>query len=270
MIPHEPIFCNIRDNKNLGDMLCSARSIFEEWPNAVPIDFRDVPDGPEPLIVGGGGMLHPGVDNWIAQQGMRRMVFTVGIGLNYHDPKQQHGWEYKLRPAVLAGLRDKSVAITHERFTYCPCPTAGAIYWEDLREKATHNRDVCIFQHYDRPIGFPFDSSIPRFTNLWSPGTSLEETAKYLGEFETVVTNSYHGALWSARMGCNVVVWRPFSSRFQTGLPFRVTIAKTMAEYRAAVDTWKSGSYKDDVHTALMEDYIHLCDFVDSVLGLLT
>ena len=50
MIPHQPIFTNIQDRFNLGDMLCNAKEIFPEFKDSPMVDFREVTDGPEPLI----------------------------------------------------------------------------------------------------------------------------------------------------------------------------------------------------------------------------
>ena len=214
MIPHQPIFTNIQDRFNLGDMLCNAKEIFPEFKDSPMVDFREVTDGPEPLIVGGGGMIHPGIDMWIRRQAFQRMVFLVGVGVNYHKSEQQNGWQTRIRHCSLAGIRDKSLVADHDRFLYCPCPTAAMADWDTLRAMAKHEKDLLVLQHYDFPIKHPFPDSLPRVTNRWTPGCTITQIATELGKYRRVVTNTYHGALWSARMG-----WSPLQVSSQSPGP---------------------------------------------------
>lgn len=262
--PHRPIFVNIQDNHNLGDMLCSASGLFPEF-SAAPVDFRSVTDGPEPLIVGGGGLLHPGIDKWIHQQACRRPVILLGVGLNYHLSSPPAGWEDLIKPCLCVGLRDKSVAADHPRFSYCPCPTTGLIPWNDLRAESRGDRYSVVFEHYDYPIVYPGSESVERRTNRWFAGGTLEEVAKSLGRFKRVLTNTYHGALWSLRMGCEVVLWRPFSTRFSTGLPCRLPAAHSAEDLDACWTVWQDERYRRDVNDALQKDFAHLDAFREEV-----
>jgi hypothetical protein len=267
-----PVFANIRDQHNLGDMLCSAKSVFPELSGAPVYDFRAVPEGSGPLIVGGGGMLHPGVDLWIDAQARKRPVVVFGVGINYHNGASIADWQSKLWPCLLVGLRDKRVVLNHSRFAYCPCPTTGAIDWRQLASEATHDQDLLLFEHFDRPMAREFGlnrlgsrGGLEIFTNRWSPGVDLTSVARSLGQYRHVVTNSYHGALWSLRMGCRVALFRPFSSRFDTGLPCRLPRFDELSQMAAAFAVWDDEKYRSDVAAALNADFEYLDDFREQV-----
>lgn len=270
MIPHEPIFANIRDRHNLGDMLCGARAIFPELPNARVLDFREVTDGPEPLIVGGGGLLHPGVDSWIGRQARIRSVVLLGVGINYHDERSARGWEERKGSCIHVGLRDKTFAMAHPRYEYCPCPTAGMLNWPEYERKAPHSEELLLFQHFDRPILAPGTVKMPRRTNLWDPAVTLASVATDLGRYRRVLTNSYHGALWSLRVGCHVALWKPFSSRFSTGFPVKLPVCDQISDLNRAFSAWDNADYRERVRVALNSDYDYLEEFRQTVLEFLT
>jgi hypothetical protein len=169
---------------------------------------------------------------------------------------------------LLVGLRDKRVVLNHSRFAYCPCPTTGAIDWRQLASEATHDQDLLLFEHFDRPLAREFGlpgSGCGIFTNTWSPGADLASVAVNLGHYRHVVTNSYHGALWSLRMGCRVALFRPFSSRFDTGLPCRLPRFDEVSGLAAAFAVWDDEKYRSDVAAALNADFDYLDDFREQV-----
>jgi hypothetical protein len=267
--PHVPIFANIRDNKNLGDMLCGAKRCFPEFPDAPEVDFRQVPDGPEPLVLGGGGMIHPGIDRWIQNQAMKRTVFLVGVGVNYHDDRPVEKWQGFIRPCLNAGLRDRAIIESHDRFAYCPCPTTVGCDWEQWRAVSNRKEDLLVFQHYDHLIGAPFGPRFTRFTNLWHDGITLDQMGRYLSRFQRVVTNTYHGALWSALSGCRVVIWKPFARRFRTGLPTPLPIADSRDELDKAWGWWEYEDNRMQTIANLNQCYGDLADFRETVMNIL-
>jgi hypothetical protein len=270
MNPHTPIFANIRDNKNLGDMLCGAKQCFHEFPDAPEMDFREVTPGPEPLVVGGGGMIHPGIDHWIHKQAMQRTVFLFGVGVNYHDDRPLSDWQGLVRPCLNAGLRDRDIVRHHDRFQFCPCPTTTAIDWEQWRTRPQMKQDLLVFHHYDHQIGVPFPAKVPRLPNIWREGLTLTEMGSYLSKFQRVVTNSYHGALWSALSGCRVVVWKPFARRFRTGLPTHIPIANNSEELEAAWGWWEHEDNRTDTIANLNNCYDETAAFKETVMNILS
>lgn len=264
-----PIFANIRDGLNAGDMFCSASAVFPEIHHPVVLDFRAVIEGPSPLIVGGGGLLHPGVDDWIERQSKIRPVILFGVGVNYHDPADIDRWKEKIRKCVLVGLRDKPLCSTAPNVEYCPCPTMGVHDWPHARREATHEKPLGVYEHYEHPIDVEVAVE-DRLTNRWMPGGSIHTFVQWLGRYRTVVTNSYHGALWSARLGCRTVLYRPFSNRFVTGIPVKLPVAHEPDQIGATIAAWDCPDYATRVAADFDADEVHLWNFMRRTMDYLT
>lgn len=166
----------------------------------------------------------------------------MGIGLNYHtrmpaffllpendsdclgvkiEPPSGHppNWKSFLDDCPIVGLRDKAEALAEPRFRYCPCPTLRLVNWKEIRKASTNRQGMLVIEHYDFPVqGF---SQAPRMTNRFT-GDGIAVIAEKLSQYEFVVTNTYHGALWSLLAGCRVTVFSPFSCRFNTGFPCKL------------------------------------------------
>lgn len=210
----DPTFVHIIDGRNFGDLICSPRGHFAEWADCRELDYRALPvsDGHSPLVIGGGGMLHPGVDEWILRESRQRPCIVWGIGLNYHAPAPPDDWPRFLAHCRLAGIRDRGEA---ERLglPWAPCPTclSPELDWHQGREP---RYPVVAYSHFERPI----PGTAPAMDNR-ADGRKLDVVLRFLASSEAVLTNSYHGALWALWLGRRVALWQPFSTRFSTGLP---------------------------------------------------
>lgn len=268
-----PIFANIRDHRNRGDMLCGAKQLFPEFADCPELDFRDVEDGPAPLILGGGGMLHPGVDDWIGRQAARRPVFLLGVGINYHDGKPLPDWYHKVAACQYIWLRDRIPSGDLHGVDFCPCPTLGALDWAAHYRKqhvsGVRKNKILIYEHLDHPIDAVLPPGFPRERNLWCPDDTLEKIATHFSSFRRILTNSYHGALWGALCGCETIIWKPFSTRFRTGLPFEVPCASSMDELSTCLGGWAAGRYSFGVEKGYPIAKSALDEAVESVRSFL-
>jgi hypothetical protein len=281
----DPVFCHILDSHNLGDMLCGAQGLFPEWADRPEYNYLQLPKGNEPVILGGGGLLHPGLDKWIKDTSKTRPVIPMGIGLNYHTRMPAFSfsrrtiqtalalkfgryqgipanWKSFLDDCPIVGLRDKAEALAEPRFRYCPCPTLRLVNWKEIRKAATNRQGMLVIEHYDFPVqGF---SQAPRMTNRFT-GDGIAVIAEKLSQYECVVTNTYHGALWSLLAGCRVTVFSPFSCRFNTGFPCKLPIIFSESEFWQAEIIWNHPAYVQDVNDALEDAWAHLDSYREEV-----
>lgn len=214
-------FVHILDRHNFGDAVCSPRNYFPEWAGFSEVDFRDLKPGTDPVILGGGGLLHPGVDKWIQDTAKTRPMIVWGIGLNYHASAPPSGWETFLSHCKLVGLRDRGT-----RFTNVPDATCMHSFLDWPVQRCSER--AVAYSHFERPISL----GIPEINNHTAPGKTLESVLKFLMTGETVVTNSYHGAYWSLLLGRRTILWKPFSTRFFSGLPIALPVATTERDFR--------------------------------------
>lgn len=236
------VFVHIIDD-NFGDVNCGPKSLRPEWKEYPEYDFRNYrahARADDVLIVGGGGMLHPGVDRWIQKVSAKKPVFVWGIGINYHDGKI---------PDLRSLLgRCERVTLRHRRnpvFEYCPCPSLARIEFLKYMElPEVPSMDMVFYSHKDHIISR--ESSITGIPELINSRVWLQHAGKddllsvlrFLGKGRIVVTNSYHGAVWAMALDRPVILWRPLSTRFnlqEALLRYPESIVHTADELRKAV-----------------------------------
>jgi hypothetical protein len=217
-------------NENLGDASCCPKSHFKAFDGCPEVDFRAMPEEmlspPWTLIVGGGGLLHPGIDVWIHKRAKAQRVILWGVGLNYHDGLPLPPWRDLVKPCELVTIRDAAPA-SETGVLFCPCPSCLATDFSLARDLPAA-RDVVVFEHYQRRLKLPF----PTRDNLRVPRWGFSQAVAFLASGRRVITNSFHGAYWAALLGRPVLVYQPFSTRFRSGLLFR-DFAGTPEEVRA-------------------------------------
>jgi hypothetical protein len=207
-------------NENLGDAACCPKRQFSEFRNCPEMDYRRLLGGvnrrPWTLIVGGGGLLHPGIDVWIEERAKAQRVILWGIGLNYHDGFLVPNWRNLISKCALITLRDKSETTIGGPIHYCPCVSCMSPEFDAFRDLKPKHSVVC-FEHYQKRLGF----SLPTRSNQRRPNWGFAEAIRFLASGRRVITNSFHGGYWAALLGRPVLIYQPFSMRFRSGLRCR-------------------------------------------------
>lgn len=198
------IFAHIMDN-NLGDANCCPLSYFK-FENAVEKDFRIVPcEHGDPVVIGGGGMLHPGVDDWILKISKLTNTYLWGAGLNYHDPVSDEHVITRINECELSSLRDRRFCEKYS-IEYVPCVSCMSPLFDVQYEK---KHDVGVYMHKDHIFRL---EGLPVMDNFNSK--PLSKVIEFLGSCKKIITNSYHGAYWSHLLGIPYEIYKPFSNRF--------------------------------------------------------
>lgn len=170
------------------------------------------------VILGGGGLLHPWPWNEVIRPLLenRNRVIAWGIG-HHHDGvhayggRLEHDWaqsvaryaqDYAPGLFALCGYRD-----VVEGFPYAPCCTCMHPAFDISPPREFQS---VIYAHGALPpVAI---QGMPRMRNTGA--ATLEEVAAFLGSAEWVITNSYHGAYWATLLGCRVLIYEPWCTKF--------------------------------------------------------
>tara|TARA_R110000824_G_scaffold44926_5_gene130350 strand:+ start:1049 stop:1750 length:702 start_codon:yes stop_codon:yes gene_type:complete len=166
-------------------------------------------------IVGGAGLLHPPFKRQLDMiAGEAEQVYLWGVGLNTHD--ERHDYEPLSWPIVqrseMFGTRDHIAThhrTWHKDATTIGCPSVCHPFLENPSEPI---HDVVAYVHKD--YHFPIENGIPAITN----SCEIDEALHFIAKGKTVISSSYHGALWASWMGREVIIPNPFSTKFYIGL----------------------------------------------------
>ena len=218
------VFTHIVDD-NFGDAHCCPRGVLPAWAPCPEYNMPDYQANAKPgdvLIVGGGGLIHRRIVDWIEGMSQRRPIFLWGVGINYADQPVP-----ALKPLLQRCLR---VTLRHREnpdFQYSPCPSLGRPEFVDyVKSPSTPSSDFVFYSHKSHVISR--ESGIRGVPELVNSREALKREGKddllsvlrFLGSGRVVVTNSYHGVLWSMAIDRPVVVWRPYSTRYVYQKPF--------------------------------------------------
>lgn len=193
-----PVFCKINDPANIGDSLCCPRDYFPEFKDCPLVDIREPLPGP--VIFGGGGLLHEGVDVFMEQADPGSIVW--GAGSNYHDPNHAPFPDW-LDRFTFVGLRDFG-----NPWNYVPC--VSCLHPEFDAPLGDPCHEAVVYEHHQVPVNIP---DLPRMNN-GLPAGEFGSVLRFLASGRLVLTNTYHGAYWASLLGRPVVIINPFSSRF--------------------------------------------------------
>lgn len=200
--------CFRRDATNAGDWHSPPFRYFPELGDLTLDSANDeMPKERSIIICGGGGLISPKK----GFQKLRRFFgkhICIGWGLGenwidrktlgYQEPVEQTFPDY-LADFDLLGLRD---AQPHYQQVPCASCLHGAF-----------DKDYEI----RRPFGIYAHKRIPLATygheTSSNNGESIEEKVRFIGESETIVTNSYHGAYWAMLLNRRVIC-APFGTKF--------------------------------------------------------
>lgn len=224
---------NVRrlDTGNLGDMVCSPLDYFQFDADTCQVDVMGDWGQADIYILGGGGLFHFDTDpmaNAVLKSG--KQIVLWGIGTNDHSIQDREAITYpKWTDRVqinLRGIRDNVFQNTR----YIPCPScmhsAFRGYYGDP------SFEFVIYEHAHVPMDLPFSG--PKMQN-WEHKDRFTSVIQFLSRGRTVITNTWHGTYWSLLLGRNVIIYKPFSSRFLTFKP-HVKIAKDKKQLETCLE----------------------------------
>lgn len=223
-----------RRDDNVGDIMSSPLLYFKFPQETKTIDIMNL-DDPEILnndiIVGGGGLVARDFFsekmNYIAENKKRKLI-SWGIGHNsYEDLGGNLNYPNYMSKFDLHGIRDYE-----QGFNYVPCVSCMS---ELFDKKYEVKHEFVIYQHANtkwevptNPSNFPvminhkvnqqqgLRHKISKFfTRMDDFQLSFQKIIKFLGEADTILTNTYHGMYWGILLNKKVLAF-PFSTKFYT------------------------------------------------------
>jgi hypothetical protein len=216
-------FAHNNDPANLGDQVCSPIDYFNWAPHQTQrcdlfADLKLFADS-DALIVGGGGLLHPGLEDRVRSlmeffHSQDKPAIGWGFGSNRHGTThlEHPTWLDRLN---LLGLRDPS-----HYFDWVPCVSCFAPLFDCWEPEVQPIIEVRHYYHQGR--GLPLPGVASRMSNRHT-ADEFPYVTNFLAGAETVITDTFHGAYWSFLLGRKVLLLEPFASRFWS-FPFPVTV----------------------------------------------
>ena len=202
-------FVHCMEFKNQGDMHCCPYFYFKEFFEKFPCRIHDIWNidystikRDDVVILGGGGMLEC-LDEF--QKSINKLTYICshvicwGCGHNTHTGRMiQLPIDYSR--FELLSVRDYNTS-TNERY----CPDVSCLM-PDLEKTVPITRKIGIITHQDFPIDLPYDQI--------SHKDDMNKILSFIAETDTIVTNTYHCAYWSMCMNKKVILYQPFSTKF--------------------------------------------------------
>lgn len=193
-------FCNLNNSDNLGDCVSCPLDYFL-FIRGKNISFSNLESITNPIIFGGGGLLHQKLIN-ILQNHASKTNILWGIGINEHELTKQYFPSF-INNYGLIGIRD-----WNNPWNYVPCVSCmSTVFDSNIKPQ----EDCIIYEHKDFPI--PIKGQL-KTNNKLNKFKTLNETICFLSMGETIITNSYHGAYWGLLLNRKVLIFEPFSNRF--------------------------------------------------------
>jgi len=202
-----------RDHSNCGDMACAVSLWFQfkdcEWHTedihkAADLHVEDF----AAVVIGGGGLLNEEWQYVIEDVAARNPnTFLWGVGTNTMCRRTDY------RVYIPRNVPRSHVFLRDHNKDACP-----SLQHPLLKHGSNPNGWRC----QEKPVGYVFGSALKPFPEVELPDNSdaittelhFEEVLGYIRKKETVVTNSYHAALWSWRLGKKVVMVVPDRAKF--------------------------------------------------------
>lgn len=193
----------------------TSRPIIRDvFPDGAQSDFS-MPEtwlsNPEMIIVGGGGLIGPPIfeHGWKALAEFKCPIIVWGVGTNNHAGRETSLYFPKFleqqHERTFIALRNKS------QQHFAPCPSI-------LRPEFSHKyhpssqefRILGAYWHQNRSMPAVF-RLIPSIQN----NVTFDDAISFISTRKIVVTNSYHGTLWSRLLGKKVITVDQFSDKFE-------------------------------------------------------
>lgn len=250
-------FSHIQDMRNIGDQVCCPANYFDEFKTypVKPIQNIEVDDSTDPIVFGGGGIFHgdviPRLEAFSKDTKRKRIIW--GAGHNVHgETNPATSYPEFVKDFDLVGLRDYG-----NPFGYVPCPSCLHPSFDKLNHTIT---DIVVLEHFQHSIPL-YD--FPRMSNC-QPKWYMEHVCKFIGSALTVITNSFHGAYWALLMRKDVVIWKPFSSRFYGFKPEVKFADETNWKQVVIHFTWRENGYLEECRALNREFYKKVKEITES------
>lgn len=204
------IFVHSLNLNNTGDANCAPYKYFQDYWSKLNISVCDISNPilkhikkDDVVIIGGGGLMNFSDDwnhkiNQILEKSDNVICWALGFNEHYDAPKIKE--KIQFNKFKLVGNRDWKHKLG---LPYLPCVSCMI---EKLGFDNKIKRKIGIVEHQDYPI--PFDYY--RVNNKMS----LDKMIDFIGTSEIIITNGYHAMYWATLMGKKVVLYKPFSSRY--------------------------------------------------------
>lgn len=198
---------HIRDSKNIGDRNCHPLDYIKFSEDQISADVRNPPldYDPDIVILGGGAIAYTAPE--IRKQFPKALLISWGIG---HSERklQPVSYDHHLRLGegfALWGSRDFAPGLE-----YVPCASCLHPFFDNIPKP---KYPAIVFGHAGvNPLKDDAEAlGIPYFNNTNSGG--IEAALDHIASGSTVISSSYHGALWAVLMGRKVCMI-PFGTKF--------------------------------------------------------
>lgn len=202
----EVVFIHKFKTKNTGDREICPYDYFSEYFNQYVVQKIDIDDADKVFfkkavfILGGGGMIdqNDNWNRWINTLAETHPVIVWGIGFNRH-----YGTALKetldFEKLALIGLRD-----FNRGYPWLPCVSCLK---KELETTAPIKREIGCIAHYEN-TNYRFEW--PTIYN----DAPFADLIRFIAESRVIVTNTYHMVYWATLMGKKVVLYKPFSNKF--------------------------------------------------------
>lgn len=192
---------------NLAEQVCRPTEYFDFGPVTVlPQDcsLEDFQKGP--VIFGASGLLYPEIAPILqaAVNQKQHPMIAWGIGHNTHGGTKVEYPEW-LSMFDLVGLRDYITP-----YLYVPCPSCLHKAFDVAYPPPCHK--LVVYDQFDYPVGAEYKGAARENNN--HPASEMDRIVAFLASGETIVTSSYHGAYWGMLLNRQVILWRPWSTKF--------------------------------------------------------
>lgn len=225
-----------RIDNNVGDIMSSPLKYFQFPQNSKVIDILNIKETEvlkNDIIIGGGGLVarefFAEKMNYIAENTKGKLI-SWGIGHNsYENLGNNLNYPKYMDQFDLHGIRDYN-----QGFNYIPCVSCMS---ELFDKKYDVKHEFVVYQHGNSQWKMPKDiSNFPLMVNhkysqktlkslflkkiiFWSQQDEFQlefsKIIKFLGQAETILTNTYHGMYWGILLNKKVLAF-PFSTKFYT------------------------------------------------------
>jgi hypothetical protein len=199
-------------SKNIGDFWSSPYHYFDF--NNVPKEKHstkgiEVPASGANIIVGGGMFPHWRIDRLVLNPKYKNNNFVFwGVGSPFLLTRKRD-WTPPEEVNSLFGFRDYGTS-----FHYAPC---ASCMLPQLDKKYSIKRKIGVYcnKGYTDEPWYNKDTDIENLPHEKLHNQSekgIDYVIKFLGESETIITSSYHGAYWSLLLGRKVTIGDPLLS----------------------------------------------------------
>lgn len=209
-------FIRCLDRYNTGDLNCGPELFFQDFAVRFSCFYHSIKDidytiiRPDDwVILGGGGMIDC---NEKYQSEINRVLHTCkhviswAMGHNHHYSDCIFAWKsiFPIDMTAFELFTTRDWEYNGQR--YCPCASCMMPELDIVYEK---KRRIAVYEHHQIPIDILPD--VEHMTN----SAPIHQVLKYIGEAEVLITNSYHGAYWGILMKKKVIIYKPFSNKYE-------------------------------------------------------